>query len=78
MCGFVEFGGIACVVVAVGAAAPVMACRGQFQAGFLNARGKFDGTCRHWALVVVIAEIVTAKPQLVDVDVRIIRRAFQW
>ena len=32
VCGFVEFGGIACVVVAVGAAAPVMACRGQFQA----------------------------------------------
>ena len=76
VCGFVKFGGIARVVGVVGATAPVVACRRDFQLGGLRVLAERITHCGHGLLVGVIAESVGAKPNLIHVGVEVFGRAF--
>ena len=74
VCGLVEFGGIACVVVAVGATAPVMTRGDKTQLCFFDARIKFEMACWYGAKVGIVAETVVAKPQFAHVDIGVFGR----
>ena len=78
MCGFIELGCVACVVgraTALGAA-PVVACGDEFQLSTLGTISECVIDFRNRLLVKVVAEVVDAKPNGLDVGVKIFRCAF--
>ena len=78
MCGFIELSCVACVVGRATAlsTAPVVARGDEFQLGCYCAWREFVIYFRDRLLVEVVAEVVDAKPNGLDVGVKIFRRTF--
>ena len=72
----VKLGGVARVVAVVGAAAPIVAGRRDFQFGGLRLVAKLIVHHGHGLLVGVVAESIDAKPNLIHIGIEIGGRAF--
>ena len=73
--GLIELGSIACVVAVISTAAPIVACRCNFQQGGLRFIAKRIVDDGNRLLVGVVAEGKCAEPNFVDIGIEVIRRA---